>query len=154
MGNPIGMTVFRKFPLDGIARAAGAVAGGVAGLHQAPRQNPVKPLAVVKSGIGQGHEIGYGIGGLLDVQFQANFPAVLQRNGSQGVRHVLIGIFLAAARGQKRQQNKRRHQRSFLHASGSSRISARFRWHISSTRAMYSSMFFTLGARSMRSSRS
>ena len=86
-----------KFALDGILRAAGAVAVGVAALHHEPGDDAVEGQAVVKPIIGQIHEVLDGDGGDVAVQLHGDGAVVL--NVDLGVVGAHALRFLVRGRG-------------------------------------------------------
>ena len=77
MGQRIFHAVGRKLALDGVLRAAGAVAVGVAALHHETGDDAVEGQAIVKPIIGQIHKVLYGNGGGVAVQLHGDSAVVL-----------------------------------------------------------------------------
>ena len=77
VGQRIFHAVGRKLALDGVLRAAGAVAVGVAALHHETGDDAVEGQAIVKPIIGQIHKVLYGNGGGVAVQLHGDGAVVL-----------------------------------------------------------------------------
>ena len=77
MGQRIFHAVGRKLALDGVLRAAGAVAVGVAALHHETGDDAVEGQAIVKPVIGQVHKVLHGDGSGVAVQLHGDGAVVL-----------------------------------------------------------------------------
>src|SRR5690242_2253719 len=63
--------------LDGVARATGAVALGIAALHHEVRLDPVEGDPVVEALLGQRHEVLHRLGRVLREELDVDLPALL-----------------------------------------------------------------------------
>ena len=80
VGQGIFHAVGGKLALDGVLRAAGAVAVGVAALHHEPGDDAVERQAVIKAGVGKVHEVLHSDGRGVSVQLHGDGAIVLNFN--------------------------------------------------------------------------
>ena len=97
MAQVVGKAVGGKLALDCEAGAAHAGAGRVAALDHEARDDAVEDRAVVKAVLRQLHEVGYGVGRDVGIQFEMDLVAVFHGDGDGGIGH--LGVVRLAELG-------------------------------------------------------